>query len=136
MVKSSSVLQACRPLMKQRAVAYNQTIRKLVPVTHAHSMHTFSSTPCACASCSTNAWNGKTFDINSASRKSYTTSAPAQAENKHLTKILENNKKWVDSVNQKDPSFFPTLAKGQKPTYLYFGCSDSRVPANQIMGLG
>jgi carbonic anhydrase len=53
----------------------------------------------------------------------------------HVRNLLENNRAWVKETNEKDPEFFSRLAKGQKPRYLYFGCSDSRVPANQILGL-
>lgn len=49
--------------------------------------------------------------------------------------IFENNRRWVSSRREKDPDFFEKLAMDQKPDYLYIGCSDSRVPANQIMGL-
>ncbi|KAJ5338910.1 Carbonic anhydrase [Penicillium brevicompactum] len=52
-----------------------------------------------------------------------------------LDHIFENNKKWVDLKSKADPAFFDKLAAGQKPNYLYIGCSDSRVPANEIMGL-
>ena len=48
--------------------------------------------------------------------------------------LLDNNKKWVDEQLQQDPDFFKKLAKGQAPEYLWIGCSDSRVPANQITG--
>mmetsp|Transcript_33101 Transcript_33101/g.72925 ORF Transcript_33101/g.72925 Transcript_33101/m.72925 type:complete len:292 (+) Transcript_33101:123-998(+) len=53
----------------------------------------------------------------------------------HVEDILANNKRWVASRLEEDPLFFKTLAKPQKPKYLYFGCSDSRVPANEILGL-
>ena len=56
--------------------------------------------------------------------------------NPNLLKILENNRKWVSQMKEKDPHFFDDLAKPQKPKYLYFGCADSRVPANEILGLG
>jgi len=49
-------------------------------------------------------------------------------------KIFEGNRRWVDETNQKDPAFFAKLAKGQKPPLLWIGCSDSRVPANEITG--
>jgi carbonic anhydrase len=49
--------------------------------------------------------------------------------------IFENNKKWVNEQLKKDKDFFEKLAKDQTPDYLYIGCSDSRVPANEIMGL-
>lgn len=49
-------------------------------------------------------------------------------------KIFEGNRKWVDDMNAKDPNFFPELAKGQEPPFLWIGCSDSRVPANEITG--
>lgn len=54
----------------------------------------------------------------------------------HLHSILEGNKKWVEARKAEDPAFFDKLAKPQTPKYLYFGCSDSRVPANQILGKG
>ena len=49
--------------------------------------------------------------------------------------IFENNKKWVAAMTAKDANFFEKLARDQTPDYLYIGCSDSRVPANEIMGL-
>ncbi|KAJ5976526.1 Carbonic anhydrase [Penicillium waksmanii] len=52
-----------------------------------------------------------------------------------LEHIFKNNKKWVLSKKCADPAFFDKLAAGQSPDYLYIGCSDSRVPANEIMGL-
>jgi carbonic anhydrase len=48
--------------------------------------------------------------------------------------LLENNKKWVASQLAIDPDYFENLAKSQNPAYLWIGCSDSRVPANQITG--
>ena len=48
--------------------------------------------------------------------------------------LLENNKNWVQEKTEKNPSFFEQLAEGQNPDYLWIGCSDSRVPANQITG--
>lgn len=52
-----------------------------------------------------------------------------------LSKLLERNREWADQTAAEDPYFFSKLAKQQKPKYLWIGCSDSRVPANQIMGL-
>lgn len=49
--------------------------------------------------------------------------------------LFENNKKWIASMKARDVDFFEKLAKDQTPEYLYIGCSDSRVPANEIMGL-
>ncbi len=49
-------------------------------------------------------------------------------------RLLENNKVWVAEQNSSDPSFFSKLSKIQTPEYLWIGCSDSRVPANQITG--
>lgn len=50
--------------------------------------------------------------------------------------ILANNRKWVAEKNAADPEFFKRLADGQKPKYLFIGCSDSRVPASGITGTG
>lgn len=49
-------------------------------------------------------------------------------------KILENNKEWVERTLEHDPDYFKDLAKGQQPPLLWIGCSDSRVPANEIIG--
>lgn len=49
-------------------------------------------------------------------------------------KILDNNKEWVEQSLAIDPNYFEHLAKGQTPPLLWIGCSDSRVPANEIIG--
>jgi carbonic anhydrase len=49
-------------------------------------------------------------------------------------KILDNNKKWVEDQLALDNEYFKDLAKGQQPPLLWIGCSDSRVPANEIIG--
>lgn len=49
-------------------------------------------------------------------------------------KILDNNKQWVENQLNIDPEYFNDLAKGQTPPLLWIGCSDSRVPANEIIG--
>jgi carbonic anhydrase len=53
----------------------------------------------------------------------------------NLEKIFAANREWADSVRAEDPQFFDKLARLQAPEYLWIGCSDSRVPANQITGL-
>jgi carbonic anhydrase len=54
---------------------------------------------------------------------------------KDLKRLLDQNKAWAESITKSDPEFFPTLAKQQSPTYLWIGCSDSRVPATQLVGM-
>jgi carbonic anhydrase len=49
--------------------------------------------------------------------------------------VFENNKKWVEDRRAEDPDFFTKLSREQNPDFLFIGCSDSRVPANVIMGL-
>ena len=49
--------------------------------------------------------------------------------------LLRNNRRWAEQVERDDPGFFERLANQQKPRYLWIGCADSRVPANQITGL-
>jgi carbonic anhydrase len=53
---------------------------------------------------------------------------------KSYLRLLENNKNWVKEQLNLDPTYFEKLSKGQSPEYLWIGCSDSRVPANQITG--
>lgn len=52
-----------------------------------------------------------------------------------LNHLLENNRAWAKTIIANDPEFFTKLAGQQNPEYLWIGCSDSRVPANQITGL-
>jgi carbonic anhydrase len=54
---------------------------------------------------------------------------------KHLPELFEQNRAWADAQRERDPDFFTRLMGIQRPTYLWIGCSDSRVPANQIVGL-
>lgn len=49
-------------------------------------------------------------------------------------KIIDNNKTWSETKLAQDPEYFEKLAKGQKPPLLWIGCSDSRVPANEVIG--
>ena len=53
----------------------------------------------------------------------------------YLPQLFENNRAWVEKMTAQDPDFFRRLAAIQSPAYLWIGCSDSRVPANQITGL-
>ena len=52
-----------------------------------------------------------------------------------LNHLFENNRAWTDRVDAEDPGFFSRLSQQQAPEYLWIGCSDSRVPANEIVGL-
>jgi carbonic anhydrase len=54
---------------------------------------------------------------------------------KDLKRLLEQNRAWAESITASDPEFFPTLAKQQTPRFLWIGCSDSRVPATQLVGM-
>lgn len=56
------------------------------------------------------------------------------SEGNFYKQLIENNKKWVQTKLDLDPKFFEKLAKGQQPPLLWIGCSDSRVPANEIIG--
>lgn len=52
-----------------------------------------------------------------------------------LKQLLDNNQSWAARMVEQDPEFFLRLSRQQAPEYLWIGCSDSRVPANQIIGL-
>jgi carbonic anhydrase len=52
-----------------------------------------------------------------------------------LEHLFQNNRKWAEGISAKDPEFFKKLAIRQSPEYLWIGCSDSRVPANELLGL-
>jgi len=52
-----------------------------------------------------------------------------------LKHLLESNRRWSERIREQDPDFFVNLSKQQSPKYLWIGCSDSRVPANQIIDM-
>jgi carbonic anhydrase len=54
---------------------------------------------------------------------------------KSLTELFEGNRGWSERIRRQDPAFFTELSRQQSPAYLWIGCSDSRVPANEIVGL-
>lgn len=54
---------------------------------------------------------------------------------KTLPRLFENNRKWAERMLKSDPDFFQELVRQQTPEFLWIGCSDSRVPANEIVGL-
>ncbi len=56
-------------------------------------------------------------------------------KDKDLKRLLDQNREWSEEIKASDPDFFPALAKQQSPQFLWIGCSDSRVPANQLVGL-
>lgn len=53
---------------------------------------------------------------------------------KSYQRLLDGNRQWVEEMNRDNPDFFKRLSEGQKPEFLWVGCSDSRVPANEITG--
>ena len=53
----------------------------------------------------------------------------------NLSRLLEQNRAWAADMKRREPDFFQRLSRQQVPEYLWIGCSDSRVPANQIVGL-
>jgi carbonic anhydrase len=54
---------------------------------------------------------------------------------KQLKQLFDNNRRWVTQLTARDPGFFQRLSHLQQPQYLWIGCADSRVPANEIVGL-
>ncbi|GES78073.1 carbonate dehydratase [Rhizophagus clarus] len=54
----------------------------------------------------------------------------------NLQKLLDNNREWVESITKENPDFFINSSKGQQPKIVWFGCSDSRVPAETIVKAG
>lgn len=54
---------------------------------------------------------------------------------KKIDKLIDGNKSWSESLRAKHPEFFESLSKQQNPEYLWIGCSDSRVPSTQLVGM-
>src|SRR4249920_716575 len=53
----------------------------------------------------------------------------------NVSELFERNRRWAERTHQADPGFFNKLARLQSPRFLWIGCADSRVPANEIVGL-
>ncbi|MDQ6624583.1 MAG: carbonate dehydratase [Verrucomicrobiota bacterium] len=56
-------------------------------------------------------------------------------DNRSLSHLFENNRAWAASIQKQDPNFFHQLSQQQAPSCFWIGCSDSRVPANQLLGM-
>ena len=54
----------------------------------------------------------------------------------NLDRVFENNEKWIKDKLAVDPKYFEAMGEGQNPELLFIGCSDSRVTAEELMGLG
>jgi carbonic anhydrase len=52
-----------------------------------------------------------------------------------LSHLFDNNRRWAEAMEREHPGIFQRLAQGQSPKYLWIGCSDSRIPANEVIGL-
>lgn len=52
-----------------------------------------------------------------------------------LQHLFDNNRRWAEAMERNNPGIFQRLARGQSPKYLWIGCSDSRIPANEVIGL-
>ncbi len=61
-------------------------------------------------------------------------SKPLHIDNS-LAHLFDNNRRWAQRTTNQDPTFFSNLAEQQNPEYLWIGCADSRVPANELIGL-
>jgi len=68
--------------------------------------------------------------------KSFTNKTTPLNSDEHVDVLLENNRNWARTMNEGDPDFFKKLVNPQTPRFLYFGCADSKVLANEILGLG
>ncbi|KAI0150762.1 carbonic anhydrase [Xylariaceae sp. FL1272] len=95
---------------------------------------------CSSSSNTTNPTNKHLYHIKSA-QDHIISRAMAESDIKSYLKqthdrVFEHNRAWADGQKQKDPEFFNKLSAGQSPEYLWIGCSDSRIPAEQITGLG
>ena len=75
------------------------------------------------------------YDYLRASRIRLTAAAEIRETMRPLKRLFANNRAWARNIRKTDPAFFQKLSRQQSPSYLWIGCSDSRVPANQIVGL-
>ncbi|KAI1267059.1 carbonic anhydrase [Xylariaceae sp. FL1019] len=92
-------------------------------------------------SSSSNTTNNKNFNYIKTAQDSIISRAMAESDIKSYLKqthdrVFEHNRAWAEGQKERDPEFFTKLSAGQSPEYLWIGCSDSRIPAEQITGLG
>src|SRR5688572_9891126 len=71
----------------------------------------------------------------SAQREGGTLTVRSTSSMRDLSHLFQNNQLWARRIVERDPGFFQSLAAQQSPRYLWIGCADSRVPANEIVGL-
>ena len=69
-------------------------------------------------------------------RSSFSSVIDSGDNNNPIDILLKNNKEWLRGLNEKDPNYIKSVGDVHKPKYLYFGCSDARVAANLLLGLG
>jgi carbonic anhydrase len=80
-------------------------------------------------------FGARTLGRTGAPERSANSRGRMNADSDDISVLFENNRQWAGQIVTEDPTFFGRLAAQQKPRYLWIGCSDSRVPANQITGL-
>lgn len=91
---------------------------------------------CCINNYNTNKYNKNKINTSLIRNGSSLASSNIEKASPYVRKLLENNKKWANETSLKDPQFFNKISNTQKPKYLYIGCSDSRVPDSDILGLG
>ena len=80
--------------------------------------------------------NKNRFGFSSDADEFHTSTVERQhQEEDNFTKVLNNNKKWAAEMTAKNPTYFEAMKNEQKPKYFWIGCADSRVPANEVLGL-
>ena len=101
----------------------------------AHSSAASSNIPVHPRQTTTNS-TSSTSNSNNSNTSTTSTPAPAAASTPSpLSHLFANNRSWAAQVNREYPNFFSALSRQQKPKYLWIGCSDSRVPASELLGL-
>eukprot|EP01038_Epipyxis_sp_PR26KG_P007501 gene7501-10219_t len=101
-------------------------------ISHSAKISTFNNGSCFCPLCNS---VDKYCNIKSRSITFRSSTMKDDQVASPVSELLSNNKNWIKSMEIADPDYFKKLSAVKHPKYLYIGCSDSRVPANQVLGL-
>ncbi|KAI1747044.1 carbonic anhydrase [Xylaria castorea] len=130
----------------RRRVGYGSLLsacakQTLIPTSAVHKPHQYQyqyqhqRRPCSSSSNNNSGINLNWFNGNEITRNMASSDISKYLQQTH-DRVFDHNRAWAAEQKQRDPEFFSKLGAGQSPEYLWIGCSDSRIPAEQISGLG
>ena len=133
-IMASMAFQALRRVATRSVAAVPRVARQQPVVTSRHAVAASVVAPGHV--CNASCRHQSTDAAASGSRRSFIGKELLEPTLGHIGELFEHNKGWAAEMVERDPEYFERLGKGQQPRYLFIGCADSRVAANEILGLG